>query len=1340
MLALVGPSVWATAKREAILAAIQATTSVGAVDAVYIHLVDAVGAPEAALSSLLDYGDDLSLPGTREAVQVALDGQQTQRTVLFVLPRPGAISPWSSKASDIARTCGYGDSIRRIERGVAIVLDSPLVDFSSFAHLLHDRMTQTLATDRPDAQLVFARGQPAPLRDYPLQGLAPDAAHAQLQRANVHLGLALSADEIDYLTTAFTTGPTTPRDPTDVELFMFAQVNSEHCRHKIFNARWTIDGIERDHSLFQMIRNTHAAHPQNTISAYSDNAAVIAAGSDARSLFAPSADSNIYAEQAVPTAILCKVETHNHPCAIAPFPGAATGAGGEIRDEGAVGRGSRPKAALTGFVVSNLRIPGYVQPWETGGADKPHKVACALDIIMDASLGGSAFNNEFGRPCIAGFFRTYCARVGGEVRGYHKPIMLAGGLGTVRTALALKQPISPGAAIIVLGGPGLLIGLGGGAASSVASGASTSDLDFASVQRENPEMQRRCQQVIDACAAAGDANPIQSIHDVGAGGLSNALPELVHDSGLGARFELRDVLVDDASMSPLEIWCNESQERYVLAVHPNDLPRFEQIARRERCPYSVVGHATSEQTLVVTDRLFGAEPINLPMSTLFGKAPRMHREATKHAAPTSTHDPAFAELLRSGDALTTGKLDDALRRVLRLPTVASKSFLLTIDDRSVGGLVTRDQFVGPWQVPVADVAVTRGRYGFKTVGGEAMALGERPPVALVDPAASARLAVGEALTNLAAAWVENGEVDLTHVKLSANWMAAASHPSEGAGLYAAVRAIGLDLCPALGVSIPVGKDSMSMSTRWTDANGTAQTVTSPLSVVITAYAPVQSVEQTWTPQLQPVEDSVLVLVDLGRGQCRMGGSALAQVYEALGGSKSPDVDSATDLRAFIVGCQQLHQYDVVLAYHDRSDGGLLTTIAEMVFAGHVGVVLDVATIPGAQSSLLSALFNEELGAIFQVRNDDLDSLRTTLVDAGLPSEAVHEIGSVRADQDSGLELRQEGRTLWSSSRTELFAVWSEPSFRVQALRDNPATAREEYDALIGGKETRLFYDLTFDPAQSISSDLTHLSRPRVAIMRDQGVNGHVEMAWAFTAAGFEAIDVHMTEILQGSVSLDGFVGVAACGGFSYGDVLGAGNGWAKSITLNTRARAEFDRFFTQRTDTFALAVCNGCQLFGQLRDIIPGASNWPKFKPNISGRFEARVCMVEIAEAEGTTASPSVFLSGMHGSRLPIAVAHGEGRVAFDSPQAAEDCSRQGLVTMRYIDSVTNLPTERYPANPNGSRDGATAFKTPNGRVLALMPHPERVVTAESNSWYPRGSDWHGRGPWQRTRAFLLAR
>ncbi len=1212
--------------------------------------------------------------------------------LFLVIPRPGTISPWSSKATDIAHNCGLR-RVRRIERGVSYYVDfeRPLTDgeLIELKPLLHDRMTEAVLEPDDDPAVLFAQAEPAPLNRVDVL----DGGRAALAVANHELGLALSEDEIDYLLDGFTR---LERNPTDVELMMFAQANSEHCRHKIFNADWIIDGAAQDRSLFAMIRNTHERHPDDVLSAYRDNAAVMA-GFPAGRFFPDPADGQYrYHPEAVH--ILMKVETHNHPTAISPFPGAATGSGGEIRDEGATGRGAKPKAGLCGFSVSQLRIPDCVQPWEREYG-KPGRIVSALDIMLEGPIGAAAFNNEFGRPNLAGYFRAFEEDgPDGQRRGYHKPIMIAGGLGNIREPHVHKAELPPGTAIVVLGGPAMLIGLGGGAASSLAAGSSHEDLDFASVQRGNPEMQRRAQEVIDRCVALGGNNPILSIHDVGAGGLSNAVPEIVHGADRGGSFELREVPNDDPGMSPMQIWCNEAQERYVLAIAAEGLETFKALCERERCPDAVIGVATAEPRLVVSDRRFANQPVELPMNVLFGKPPKMLRDVLHEPTASRPFDLAGVELA------------DAVARVLRFPAVADKSFLITIGDRTVTGLVCRDQMVGPWQVPVSDVAVTAT--SFDTYTGEAMALGERAPLALLDAPASGRMAVGEALTNIAAARIEK----LGDVKLSANWMAAAGHPGEDARLFDTVRAVGMELCPALGIAIPVGKDSLSMKTVW-EEDGERKSVVAPLSLIVSAFAPVQDVRRTLTPQLRTDRgDTDLILIDLGRGRNRLGGSTLAQVYNQLGDTV-PDLDAPEDLQAFFAVIQELNAAGRLLAYHDRSDGGLLATLAELMFAGGCGVT---ALLDDLGEEPLAALFAEELGAVLQVRAADRKAVLARLTAAGL-GECSHVIGAPNGEDR--LILRHAGETVFAASRAELRRLWSETSYRMQALRDHPACAREAFEAACDSTDPGLNVRLTFDPAEDIAAPfIANGARPRLAILREQGVNGQVEMAAAFDRAGFAAVDVHMSDIIAGRIALADFHGVAACGGFSYGDVLGAGEGWAKSILFNPRARDEFAAFFA-RSDSFGLGVCNGCQMLSNLRELIAGADLWPHFVRNRVEQFEARLSLVEVLP------SPSLFLQGMEGARLPIAVAHGEGRAEFRADSGPDEALAAGVVALRFVDNL-GRPAETYPANPNGSPGGITGLCSRDGRFTILMPHPERVFRAVQYSWRPDG--WGEDGPWLR--------
>lgn len=1267
-------------RTQKLLASLQSVApGVTGISAEYTHFVDVTAplqeAEQQVLSRLLTYGprmDDVSHSGE----------------LFLVVPRFGTISPWSSKATDIAHNCGL-TAVTRLERGVSYRVQGQIsaAQRSAVASLLHDRMVETVLTRLEDAAGLFEHAEPAPQTSVDIMAGGREA----LVKANRELGLALAEDEIDYLVENF---QKLGRNPVDVELMMFAQANSEHCRHKIFNATWTLDGEEQPRSLFQMIKNTFECGGENVISAYADNAAVVTGPEAGR--FYPDLDSGEYRYSSEHINLLMKVETHNHPTAISPFAGAGTGAGGEIRDEGAVGRGSKPKVGLTGFTVSNLQIPSFIQPWEQDYG-KPDRIVSALDIMLEGPIGGAAFNNEFGRPNICGYFRTFEETFDGERRGYHKPIMLAGGYGNIRSEHVEKPPFAAGCKLVVLGGPAMLIGLGGGAASSMDSGSSSEDLDFASVQRQNPEIERRCQEVIDRCWQLGEQNPIAFIHDVGAGGLSNAFPELVKDGGCGGRFELRDVPNDEPSMSPLAIWCNESQERYVLAIAPENLARFEAICQRERAPYAVVGESTSEQHLVVNDKHFDARPVDLPMSLLFGKPPKMHREAERYTPATEAFNTADINI------------NEAAERVLKHPTVASKSFLITIGDRSVTGQVVRDQMVGPWQVPVADCAITTVSYD--TNLGEAMSIGERTPSALLDAPASGRMAIGEALTNIACAPI----ADIKDIKLSANWMCAAGHKGEDEKLYRTVEAVGMELCPALGLTIPVGKDSMSMRTAWQE-DGADKAVTAPLSLVISAFTPVSDVRKAVTPQLRTdLGETELLLIDLGAGKNRLGGSILAQTYNQLG-DEPADVDDAARLKAFFEAMQKALADDLVLAYHDRSDGGLFTTLAEMAFAGHCGVDVD---IKGLGECPLAALFSEELGAVLQVRKDKVAAVKSLFAEAGL-SACTHSLGAV--NDDDWLRIAQNGELLFDQSRVILQSLWSETSYHMQALRDNPDCARQEFEAIMAA-DPGLSVNLTFDPNDDVAAPYINSgARPRLAVLREQGVNGHVEMAAAFDRAGFSAVDVHMSDLLSGYVDLAGFKGLVACGGFSYGDVLGAGEGWAKTILFHQQVRDQFEHFF-HRTDTFSLGVCNGCQMMSNLKDLIPGAEHWPRFVRNLSEQFEARFSLVKIEP------SPSVLLAGMAGSHLPVAVAHGEGRAEFADAAALADCDSSGQVAMRYLDNNLNV-TEQYPANPNGSPRGITSVTSRDGRATIMMPHPERVFRTVTNSWHP--DDWQEDGAWLR--------
>lgn len=1253
----------------------------------YVHLVQLhrplSAERQAILASLLAYGPRLNSSDSEA---------RAGATLLLVVPRPGTISPWSSKATDIAHNCGL-DEVERLERGLAWYVQLP-ADLeasarSEFDALIHDRMTETILSSLESAEALFTHAAPQPITNINIL----EGGRQALAEADRTLGLALANDEIDYLMESFTA---LGRNPNDIELMMFAQANSEHCRHKIFNADWTIDGQPQTHSLFKMIRNTNECGGENVLSAYSDNAAVVAGPVAGR--FYPDPTSCEYDFSQENIHLLMKVETHNHPTAIAPFSGAGTGAGGEIRDEGAVGRGSKPKVGLTGFSVSNLNIPGYGQPWEHDYG-KPDRIVSALDIMVEGPIGAAAFNNEFGRPNLCGYFRSFELEApgveGSDVRGYHKPIMLAGGYGNVRAEHVQKGQYHPGAKLIALGGPAMLIGLGGGAASSMTSGQSHADLDFASVQRQNPEMERRCQEVIDRCWQLGEANPIAFIHDVGAGGLSNAFPELVKDGGRGGSFELRNVPNDEPGMSPLEIWCNESQERYVMAVEPENLATFEAICQRERCPFAVVGEATQEMHLRLTDSHFGNAPVDIPMTVLFGKPPRMSRDVRRRAI---VHPMLQLDI----------SVQDALHQVLQVPSVASKSFLITIGDRSVTGMVVRDQMVGPWQVPVADCAVTTVSYD--SYAGEAMSLGERTPLALVDGPASGRMAVAEAITNIAATAIG----DIGNIKLSANWMCAAGHGVEDEALFDTVQAVGMEFCPALGITIPVGKDSMSMRTTWAEGD-VEKSVTAPMSLIVSAFSPVLDVRQTATPQLQPEADAVLVLLDLGRGANRLGGSALAQACSQVG-DVVPDIDNAADLKSFYSLVQELLAGGHVLAYHDRSDGGLLVTLLEMAFAGRCGLQVDVSSLPG---TALEKLFNEEAGAVLQVASAQLEVLRARAAEMGL-GNCLHQIG--RAVSGDALRIVDSAELLPGATRSGLQQLWSRTSYEIQALRDNPDCAQEEYQRHTAD-DPGLSAALSFDVTEDICAPyIATGARPRVAILREQGVNGHVEMAAAFHRAGFAPVDVHMSDLLSGRADLAQFRGLVACGGFSYGDVLGAGEGWAKSILFNEAMRASFGAYF-QREDTFTLGVCNGCQMVSTLKELIPGAAHWPRFVRNRSEQFEARLALVRVES------SPSILLSDMAGSHLPVAVAHGEGRAEFADQAALTACDASGTVALRYLENTLSV-AQQYPANPNGSPAGITGLTSEDGRATIMMPHPERVYRAVQNSWAP--DSWGEDGGWLR--------
>ena len=1202
----------------------------------------------------------------------------------YATPRKGTISPWSSKATDIFHNCDL-TAIHRVERGIFFELtdtdgnDIPLEALGGAALVLHDRMTEGLYTDLSD---FFERPEPAPLRTVPLQAEGVNA----LESANVEWGLALSEDEIAYLADAYTK---IGRDPSDAELVMFSQVNSEHCRHKIFNADWVVDGAESERSLFGMIRNTHEQHPDGTLVAYSDNSGVLL-GPKAYWWEAEPLGDPVYRKTECELDILCKVETHNHPTAISPFPGAATGVGGEIRDEGATGIGGRPKAGLSAFLVSHLRLDESKQPWERHIANHPARMATPLEIMIEGPIGGASFGNEFGRPQLCGMFRTFELEHDHTHRGYHKPIMAAGGMGNLKREHVPKSDIPPGAKVIQLGGPSMKIGLGGGAASSIAAGDQSEDLDFDSVQRGNPEMERRCQMVLDACIALGDQNPILHIHDIGAGGLSNGLPELVEATG--GTFHLRNVHNEDLSMSPMEIWCNESQERYVMAVSADRIDDFHALCERERCPYAIVGEATDNGRLILEDSHFDERPIDIEMGVLLGKPPKMRIDATRIPSPL-------------GDLpVESIDLAEALYRVVRFPTVADKTFLITIADRTVTGLVTRDQMVGPWQVPVADVAVTSSTMTDTT--GEAMAMGERTPVAVLDAPASGRLAIGECLTNLAASDIG----PIGNIKLSANWMAAASEPGEDADLYDTVKAVGMHLCPALGISIPVGKDSMSMRSSWKDEDGDHRQV-SPVSLLATGFAPVRDVRNTLTPDLKSA-GSQLLLIDLGASQNRLGGSILAQAYDAMGGTPA-DLDDATVFGKFFAAIQELISTRSLLSYHDRSDGGLITTVCEMAFAGHKGVDMTIPT-----HDLIPALFSEELGCVIEVAPENLEAVENVLSCYGL-SDLTIELGTVTDARI--LKIAHEGSTVLEASLIDLHRVWSELTYRMQTRRDNPECAQQEYDRILDEEDPGILIKPSFDPSAHVRSE--EAASPRVAILREQGVNGHNEMAFAFAQAGFTSVDVHMTDLLEGKIDLKDMQGLVACGGFSYGDVLGAGSGWAKSVLYHEKLLEMFQTFF-ERDTTFTLGVCNGCQMVSQLKGIIPGAAHWPEFSRNVSEQFEARVGTVEILE------SPSLFFKGMEGSILPIPVAHGEGRADFSRTGDLEACKQAGLTAVRYV-AKEGVPASTYPQNPNGSPGGLTGFTSEDGRATIMMPHPERCFRSVQMSYHD-GAFQGEEGPWLR--------
>jgi phosphoribosylformylglycinamidine synthase len=1242
----------------------QAQPGLSLLGAEYIHFTDLNADLDedksVQLTQLLSYEEPLNIDDAISSI--------------IIIPRLGTISPWSSKATDIMHLCDI-TQINRIERAVVYHFDEKIVNHSEVLSCVMDKMTESELADIDNAHAIFDHFEPRPFSSVDILSQGKSA----LEKTNIELGLALSDGEIDYLVESFIK---LERNPTDIELMMFAQANSEHCRHKIFNADWTIDNTEQAKSLFSMIRNTYHKHPEGLLSVYSDNSAVMA-GFDGERFYADK--DGKYVSSNEHRAILMKVETHNHPTAIAPHPGAATGSGGEIRDEGATGKGSKPKVGLCGFSVSNLKINNATQPWEVEHG-KPSQIVSALDIMIEGPIGAAAFNNEFGRPNTLGYFRSYEQQTpDGDVRGYHKPIMLAGGLGHIQEQHIKKGEIPVGSKIIVLGGPAMLIGLGGGAASSIKSGEQSEDLDFASVQRANPEMERRAQEVIDRCANLADDNPIISIHDIGAGGLSNGLPELVNDSGRGGRFELRNIPNDDKQMSPLEVWCNESQERYVLAIAPSSLDLFSDICTRERAPFAVLGESTKEQELVLSDELFSDTPINMPMSVLLGNPPKTSINAITQEINLNSLDTSAI------------KLDDAINRILQLPTVASKNFLITIGDRSVTGMVARDQFVGPWQVPVADCAISISDYvGFK---GEIMSLGERTPLALCNANSAARMTIGEALTNMLSGYVE----DIHDISLSANWMSASGHPGEDSKLFEAVKAVGMDLCPELGLTVPVGKDSMSMKSSWTD-DGVDKSVTSPLSLIITAFSKTPDVRAQKTPLLETDSDSELLLIDLGFGQNRMGGSCLAQVYNQIG-NIAPNLDDSSLFKKFFTVINQLNKANLISAYHDRSDGGVITTILEMAFASHCG--LDIET-----NTSIEALFNEELGCVIQVSNSNKSKVIEALAEAGL-ADCTSTIATV--NNSDTINITSNGKQIYSQSRAELHTLWSSTSYEIAKLRDNPDCAQQEFDN-ISQTTDGIKTDLSFDIDHSIITPYIKTNvKPKIAILREQGVNGQVEMGAAFDKAQFDAVDVHMSDILSGRISLEEFKGLVACGGFSYGDVLGAGRGWASSILYNARAKDEFETFFN-REDSFALGVCNGCQMMSNLRDIIPGSQNWPSFSRNVSEQFEARFSSVKIGK------SHSIFLNDMQDSIMPIAIAHGEGKASFGGNSINN-------IALQYVDHQGDT-TQAYPHNPNGSEQGVAGVTNDSGRVTIMMPHPERVFRAVQNSHHSK--DWNERSPWMR--------
>lgn len=1278
MQVLVGKAAFSEFRLEQISKKIQSVMSVGSVSAHFVYALD-----------ITEHLQDESLLKARSLLNSKEEVNGQLKPHFIVTPREGTISPWSSKATDIFGHCGL-PQVQRVERGIAYEIAGDLTkeQLQKCAELIFDPMTESIFYEVTELKKLFEQAEAT---TYDAIDILSEGK-AALEQANKKLGLALSLDEIDYLFQNYS--ETLQRNPTDVELMMFAQANSEHCRHKIFNADWTVDGEAREKSLFGMIKNTYQKNPEGILTAYNDNGAVFE--NKAAGMFFANPVTQVYASEQQPIHTVIKVETHNHPTAIAPFPGAATGNGGEIRDEAATGRGAKAKAGLSGFSVSNLQIPGFTHSWEQDYG-KPEHMASALQIMLEGPIGGASFNNEFGRPNLCGYFRTYEQTIFGERRGYHKPIMVAGGLGNIREMNVGKNSISDKAKIVILGGPAMKIGLGGGAASSMAAGSSCAKLDFASVQRENPEMQRRAQEVINQCWALGDNNPILSIHDLGAGGLSNAVPEIIHDAGMGGEFELRKVNNAEPGMAPLAIWCNEAQERFVLALTAERLPEFEAFAKRERCPYAVIGEATTAEHLTLSDKKFQNKPVDLPMEVLFGNPPKMTREDTTRKVTEVKFDTQHIDI------------KEAAYKVLHLPTIASKNFLITIGDRTVGGMTARDQMVGPWQIPVSDVAVTT--MSFDSYHGEAMAMGERTPIATIDHAAAAKMAVGEAITNIAAAPIEK----ISDITLSANWMAACGQAGEDAGLYAAVKAVGMELCPALGIAIPVGKDSLSMKSQWQES-GDDKKVVSPLSLVISAFAPVTDVRETLTPQLRTDKgETDLILIDLGKKKNRLGGSCLTQVYDSVE-SHAPTVDHAAELTHFFAAIQALKQKELILAYHDRSDGGLFTTLVEMSFAGHCGINIllnDLGDDP------IRILFNEELGAVIQVEHNKAEQVLECLYQYKL-DHCTHILG-VRNNTDR-LEIFHHNQQLLSEARIDLQKAWAETSYEMQKLRDNPKCAEEEFSS-ISAKDTGLYSKLSFNVDEDITAPYLNLkTKPKVAVLREQGVNGHVEMAAAFHYAGFESHDVHMSDLIDGRKQLEDYAGLVACGGFSYGDVLGAGQGWAQSIMLNDRLRQQFSEFL-EDTNHFALGVCNGCQMLSHLKGIIPGAELWPEFKRNISEQFEARFPMVQVVE------SNSIFFKDMQGSEMPIVIAHGEGRAEFASLEQQKQAIDNGLVAMQYINNQGEV-TETFPANPNGSPAGITALTNMDGRITIMMPHPERVFRTVQNSWAPE--NWKEDGAWMR--------